>query len=134
MVKYFTMCCIMVEFNSYTGPKFNGSNVLPITPVSVSFQKGLQNFTMKQFPLQPAYAISIHRSQGITLDQAVVDIGPSEFALGMTYVALSRVRTLQGLYLEPFSYNRLKKINEKKGLLEKRAELRRLENLNKDNV
>lgn len=121
--------CVMVQFDSYSGPMYNNSKILPIVPITASFQKGAQTYTRKQFPLQPAYAISIHRSQGITLDKAVIDLGNTEFALGMTYVALSRVRSIQGLFLEPFSFERLKKINDKKGLTEKRLELQRLEAL-----
>lgn len=122
--------CIMVKFENYSGPKYYGTNILPIRPETVAFKKGSNTFTRKQFPLQLAYAISIHRSQGLTLDQAVVSIGEREFALGMTYVALSRVRTLNGLFLDPaFPFDRLKKVNDKKGLIEKRRELARLESL-----
>ncbi|XP_078512211.1 ATP-dependent DNA helicase Pif1-like [Lissotriton helveticus] len=53
----------------------------------------------KQFPVCLAYAVTIHKSQGLSVDSALVNIGSSVFKEGMAYVALSRVRTLSGLYL-----------------------------------
>jgi ATP-dependent DNA helicase PIF1 len=51
---------------------------------------------MKQIPLIPAYALTIHKSQGMTLDAAVIDC-KNIFACGQLYVALSRVRSLENL-------------------------------------
>ena len=55
--------------------------------------------TVKQVPLRCAWAITIHKSQGMTLDRAVMDLRRT-FAPGMGYVALSRVEGLDGLYLQ----------------------------------
>lgn len=66
------------------------------------FEDGKVKMMRYQLPLILAWACSIHKTQGATLDYAIMDLGPSIFAPGMGYVALSRVRTIDGLLLSSF--------------------------------
>ena len=55
--------------------------------------------SFKQFPIRLAWAVTIHKSQGLTFDRLIIDAGKS-FASGQVYVALSRCRTLEGIILK----------------------------------
>jgi ATP-dependent DNA helicase PIF1 len=63
---------------------------------------------VEQYPLSLAWAVTIHKIQGSSLNQAQIDIGNAIFEYGQTYVALSRVKTMDGLYLMNFQPNRIK--------------------------
>ena len=67
---------------------------------------------VSQVPLILAWALTIHKSQGSTLDIAEIDAGSGIFECGQTYVALSRVKSLEGLYLCSFDAKRVR-INKK---------------------
>jgi ATP-dependent exoDNAse (exonuclease V) alpha subunit len=64
-------------------------------------------YTVEQYPLILAYSLSIHKVQGCTLDYAIIDIGYSVFESSMSYVALSRVRNLNGLFLKAYQPSKI---------------------------
>ncbi len=60
--------------------------------------EGIVEGTFEQMPLRPAWAVTIHKSQGLTFDNVIIDAGAA-FSFGQVYVALSRCRTLEGIVL-----------------------------------
>lgn len=103
---------ILVEFDNYKGPTLpSRPGLVPIEPVTRSFRKGNTTFTRTQLPIMLAYASTIHKIQGLTLDKVVVEIGSAEMCNGLTYVAMSRVRQLKNLmFNSAFSKARLDSI------------------------
>jgi len=100
-----------VEFDKYEGPVYKvddqGRSLVPILLVDKEFTYENRTYTRRQFPLMVAYAITVHKSQGLSLDKAVLNIAKKDFSPGLTYVAVSRVKTLQGiLFDEPFDFSR----------------------------
>jgi ATP-dependent DNA helicase PIF1 len=74
------------------------SSAIPIAPYGWKSDE-VEGVIRSQIPLIMAYANTIHKMQGATLDCALIDIGPSTFEVGQAYVALSRVKDLESLYI-----------------------------------
>ena len=67
--------------------------------------------TFEQIPLRPAWAVTVHKSQGLTFDNVIIDVGAA-FTFGQVYVALSRCRTLEGIVLTSAVTSRCTFVNE----------------------
>ena len=121
----------LVHFSRYTGPAFLLTNpkTVPIPPHLFEWESDGQRLSRQQLPLRLRYAMTIHKSQGQTLPQVVVDLGKAEKATGSSFVVLSRVRSLQNLLLQPLSFQRLQAIGKSKQLQERLRKEQRLRNL-----
>jgi ATP-dependent DNA helicase PIF1 len=93
---------IVVGFDAtelkYPIVKFRSGAAIPIALASWE-SEFLPGVNRSQIPLILAYAMTIHKSQGATIDSALIDIGHNTFESGQAYVALSRVRSLESLYI-----------------------------------
>jgi len=94
--------CIVVDFDKNEGwpvVKTHAGEIITAFPEEWTYEENdIVRATLIQVPLRLAWAITIHKSQGMTLDAAEIDLGDA-FEPGMGYVALSRVRSLSGLKL-----------------------------------
>ena len=95
---------IMVKFDDPSvGAIFQNGHQhqsIAIKPVTTHFiVQGGETVLRTQFPLIEAWAVTINKAQGMTLDRVVLDIGKKVFEPGMAYVGLSRVKTITGFAL-----------------------------------
>jgi len=86
---------------------FRNGETVSIEKYKWDHEEGRKNFYITQFPLILAWAITIHKSQGATLDYVQCDLGTTIFAAGQAYIALSRVRGLASLELEHLSRKKI---------------------------
>jgi len=95
---------VTVKLDSYSGPTLPDGTI-PITPLRCTWFSTNKQCSRLQIPLKLAWAITLHKSQGMTLDKVVIDVGKKEFSSGLTYVACSRVRQINDiLFVSPFTY------------------------------
>ena len=87
--------------------RFSNGITLSI-PLKFYQSEACPTLAVGQYPLMLAWAMTIHKIQGATLTMAEIDVGGGIFACGQTYVALSRVRDLDGLYLSQFDPCKIK--------------------------
>ena len=105
---------IITNFQEGTGypvVKFN-NGVTRVMAINTWESEEYPGISVQQIPLILSWAITIHKAQGATIEMAEIDVGSSIFAAGQTYVALSRVVSLDGLYLRNFDYSKIK-VNKK---------------------
>ncbi|XP_028409244.1 ATP-dependent DNA helicase PIF6-like [Dendronephthya gigantea] len=122
---------VIIEFENYRGPAFNVDkpSCVPICPITVSSQSETGFHELQQLPLRLAWALTIHKSQGLTLPKAWIDIGKTERTAGVSYVAISRVKLLSSCVIEPMTYERLTSLKSSANLQYRLEEENRLDRL-----
>lgn len=107
---------IVAGFDGMGTPQIQFRHGVPVSVGAASWEsEEMDGVFRKQIPLRLAYAITIHKAQGATLDSALIDIGTSTFEYGQAYVALSRVKSLESLYIwdvEPSAFRAHPKVKE----------------------
>jgi len=115
---------VLVSCKDYKGPTLwhtepregfpQGIPIVPITPLKTSFESQSRPMARTQLPLRLAWAVTVHKSQGLTLPRIRLGLGKKEFSCGLTFVALSRVTSLDGLlFIEKLNWERVKNLGGK---------------------
>ena len=116
---------VTVLFDKYSGPTLPDGTV----PICSWLTSGSHCFRL-QLSLKLTWVVTIHKAQGLTLNKLCVDIDKKEFSAGLTFVAISRVRCLTGLLLNPpFPFQRLKNLAKSRRIAERKDEEKCLKTL-----
>ena len=116
---------LLAEFDNNRGP-YVYENLFPIVPIVRCWNDKDITRALKQFPLTLAYAMTIHKSQSLTIPKIKIDIGAKESAIRLTYVALSRVRELSDIvFVKSCNKDRYDAICKSKAYTDRQNFLRR---------
>lgn len=98
-----TRCVIQKLYPESADVLLEDGRTIKIIPIT--FETIVNNIYLyrNQIPLKVAFALTLHKSQSLTLEKAIIDLGHSIFAPGMAYVGASRVKNPNGLYLINFN-------------------------------
>ena len=106
---YITLPCMLLFIPDHypeDGPclfqNINNHPVVPLLPITWTWDKGSCKHSRTMFPVVLAYAITIHKFQSLTLKRIVIDISRRDFQTGLTYVGISRVNELGGIMFDCF--------------------------------
>jgi len=100
-----------ISKNNYPIVRYFNGHIREMGP-NLWKSENIPGIGIEQIPLILSWALTIHKAQGATLEMAEIDVGSNVFEFGQTYVALSRVVSIDGLYLKSFDKNKIK-VNSK---------------------
>ena len=122
---------VIVNFPDYAGPPFleEYPTYVPISVQYAEWRHRTSVLSRTQIPLRMCWAYTIYKSQGQTIEKAVIDLGDKEMMSGATYVALSRLRHLEDGVIAEFPLDHLKQMKKQKRLKDRLEEEERLRGL-----
>lgn len=95
------------DIEGYPVVRFENGRTKTMKPYTIKSET-IDGLSIRQVPLILSWAITTHKSQGITVDRAIIDAGSDNFEYGQIYVALSRVKSLEGLFLTGFDPQKIR--------------------------
>ncbi|KAF5336454.1 hypothetical protein D9611_006665 [Ephemerocybe angulata] len=116
---------VLVSCREYKGPTLwrtapelpnfpNGVPIIPISALKTTFEVNGKPCARTQIPLRLAWAVTIHKSQGLTLKKIKLGLGKKEFSTGLTFVGLSRVASFKDIMIvDTLDYSRIAKLGGK---------------------
>ena len=118
---------LICRFPTYKGPSFLpeiSDCLVPVFPVRRDWMSGKVSYSRTMFPLLLAYSMTIHKSQGVTMQRVMINVGDREFACGLTYTGVSRVRSLTDLAFYPFpNFDRIARLRTHNNFIQLRKEI-----------
>ena len=131
-------CYVVVRFDRYTGPNWSSGEryrgCVPFSPVQSAWSSCGANgegntITRTQLPLKLCWALTMHKSQGQTLDKAAIDLGNRETCTGLTFVCLSRANRIDDVLVTAMPLDRIDRLGQSPVLQARRVEEVRLRRL-----